>query len=304
MTSGPGGTAQQPSFEGMPTPLYSASPSKLLAWLDCPRRYRMQYLDRPRPPARGPRAHTSVGIATHNALRDFWDLPLDRRTPAGVAQLVRSSWIEAGFRDSDQSAAWRIRVRDAVVSYLRGIDREAQPLGLERNVSLKTATVAVTGRIDRLDDRDGDLVVVDYKTGRQVPTGTDARTSLAMALYAVAAGRMFRRRCATVELHHVPSGTVAAHEHTPESLDRKVAEAESIASDLRRADADFRSVGSSSTLFPPRPSAVCSWCDFRAHCPEGQAMGPEKSDWAGLDASGYDARDAAPAPVGSTGPAT
>ena len=111
----------------------------------------------------------------------------------------------------------------------------------------------MTGRIDRLDDRDGDLVVVDYKTGRQVPSETDARTSLAMALYAVAAGRMFRRRCATVELHHVPSGTVAAHEHTPESLDRKVAEAESIASDLRRADADFGSVGSELDPLPAAP---------------------------------------------------
>ena len=288
----------------MPTPLYTASPSRLLAWLDCPRRYRMQYLDRPRPPARAPRAHTSVGIATHNVLRDFWDLPIERRTPAGVAELVRSSWIEAGFRDPEQSAAWRLRVRDAVVSYLRGIDRDRQPIGLERNVSLKTGTVAVTGRIDRLDDRDGDLVVVDYKTGRQVPTDTDARTSLAMALYAVAAGRMFRRGCTTVELHHLPSGTVAAHEHTPESLERKVSEAESIASDLRRADADFRDVGASSTLFPPRPSAVCSWCDFRAHCPEGRAMGPEKSDWAGLDASSYDARDTAAAPAGSPPPTT
>ncbi|HEU5144802.1 MAG TPA: PD-(D/E)XK nuclease family protein, partial [Dermatophilaceae bacterium] len=65
---------EQTTFAGMPTPLYAASPSRLIAWLDCPRRYRMQYLDRPRPEARPQRAHTSVGIATHNVLRDFWDL--------------------------------------------------------------------------------------------------------------------------------------------------------------------------------------------------------------------------------------
>jgi hypothetical protein len=62
-----------------------------------------------------------------------------------------------------------------------------------------------------------------------------------------------------------------------------VAEAESIASDLRRADADYAEVGVESARFAPRPSALCSWCDFRAHCPEGQAQGPEKSDWAGLE---------------------
>jgi len=79
------------------------------------------------------------------------------------------------------------------------------------------------------------------------------------------------------------------HEHTDESLARKVAEAESIASDLRRADADFKEVGVESTRFEARTSAICSWCDFRAHCPEGQRMGPEKSDWAGLEPAGYDA---------------
>lgn len=274
--------SEQTTFAGMPTPLYAASPSRLLAWLDCPRRYRMQYLDRPRPEARAPRAHTSVGIATHNALRDFWDLPAERRTPAGVAELVRTSWIDVGFRDAEQSAAWRLRVRDAVVDYLRGIDRDRQPVGLERSVSLKTEALAVTGRVDRLDDRDGDLVVVDYKTGRQVPTDEDARTSLPLALYAVAVSRMFRRPCARVELHHVPSGQVASHEHTQESLERKVAEAESIASDLRRADAEFRERGVEAGSFPARPSSLCSWCDYRAHCAEGQQMGPEKSDWAGL----------------------
>jgi len=280
VTTGP---AEQTTFAGMPTPLYTGSPSKLLAWVDCPRRYRMQYLDRPRPQARPQRAHTSVGIATHNVLRDFWDLPVSQRTPAGVAELVRSSWIDVGFRDPEQSLAWRLRVRDLVTEYLRHSDRDNQPVGIERSVSLKTDEIAVTGRIDRLDDRDGELVVVDYKTGRQVPTDDDARTSLPLALYAVAVARMFRRPCLRVELHHVPSGTVASHVHTEESLARKVAEAESIASDLRRADADFKDVGIESTRFAPRTSPLCSWCDFRAHCPEGQQQGPEKSDWAGLE---------------------
>lgn len=282
---------EQASFAGMPTPLYLASPSRLLAWLDCPRRYRMQYLDRPRPAARAQRAHTSVGIATHNVLRDFWDLPAAQRTPAGVAQLVRTSWIDVGFRDPEQSAAWRLRVRDAVTDYLRRSDRDREPISRERSVSLKTDSVVVTGRIDRLDDRAGGLVVIDYKTGRQVPTEEDARTSLPLALYAAGTARTLRRSCARVELHHVPSGTVVGHEHTAESLGRKVAEAESIAADLRAADADYRRVGVESSRFRPKPSALCSWCDFRAHCPEGQAMGPEKSDWEGLEPARYAARN-------------
>jgi RecB family exonuclease len=276
-------TPVQEKFSGMPRRLYTASPSKLLAWLDCPRRYRMQYLDRPRPVARMPRAHTSVGVATHNVLRDFWDLTPAERTPAGVERLVRQSWIDVGFRDPEQSADWRARTTRRVTEYLRGVDRGRQPLGVERTVSLHTETLAVTGRLDRLDDRDGELVVVDYKTGRAPLTDDDARTSLPMALYAVAAAGMFRRPCTRVELHHLPTGDVLAHGHTPETLQRKVAEAESIALDLRRADADHAEKGVESPLFAPRVSPICRWCDFRAHCPEGQLVGPEKSDWAGLE---------------------
>ncbi len=274
----------QQTFSGMPRRLYSASPSKLLAWLDCPRRYRMQYLDRPKPAVRARRAHTCVGVSTHNALRDFWDLAADQRTPTSVERLVRQSWIDVGFRDPDQSAHWRARTTTRVTAYLRGIDRDKQPLGVERTVSLHTETLAVTGRLDRLDDREGELVVVDYKTGRARLTNDDARTSLPMALYAVAVAGMFHRRCERVELHHITTGEVLAHEHTAETLARKVAEAESIAADLRRADAGYVELGVLSPLFAPRVSPICAWCDFRAHCPEGQQVGPEKSDWAGLEA--------------------
>ena len=277
------GGFEQGELAGMPRRLFRASPSKLLAWVDCPRRYRMQYLDRPTPPARPQRAHTSLGVAVHNALRDWWDLPGERRTPAAGAELVRTSWIESGFRDPDHSRTWRERSQDHVSTYLADVDPRTQPLGIERTVSLKTAQLALSGRIDRLDDRGDGLAVVDYKTSRTPPTDDDARTSLPLALYAAAAWKMFRRRCVRVELHHLPSGTVASHEHTPESLQRKLAEAESIAADPRRAEAANAPVGVDTGRVPPRGGPLCQWCDFRRHCPAGQAFGPEKSDWAALE---------------------
>lgn len=267
----------------MPRRLFRASPSKLLAWVDCPRRYRMQYLDRPAPPSRPQRGHTSFGVAVHNALRDWWDLPTEQRTPAAGAELVRSSWIDLGFRDAEQSREWRELAQRQVVDYLDDVDPAHQPLGIERTVSLKTDVFTLQGRIDRLDDRGGELTVVDYKTSRWAPTDDDARTSLPLALYAAAAWKMFRRKCVRVELHHLPSGAVASHEHTGDSLKRKIAEAESIAQDARRAEEDYAEFGVDSGRFPANVGPLCQWCDFRAHCPAGQAFGPEKSDWAALE---------------------
>ena len=278
--------AVQGEFAEMPRRLYAASPSKLLTWVDCPRRYRFEYLDRPRPEKAPPRAHTSLGVAVHGALARWWDLPLEGRTPSAAAGLVRSAWVRGGFRDDAQSERWRATAAVQTAAYTERLDPADQPLGIERTVSLRTETMALTGRVDRLDDRDGELVVVDYKTSRRPPGADEARTSLALAFYALAVAGIFRRACRRVELHHVPTGEVVVHQHTTESLARKVAEAESIASDLRRADADHAKHGVGSSLFPPRVSPICTWCDFRAHCPEGQLVGAEKSDWAGLDTDG------------------
>ncbi len=262
--------------------LYAASPSRLLAWLDCPLMYRMRYLDRPRPEPRPPRAHTTVGTVTHLVLRDFWDLEPHARTPEAVEEILSGHWIPAGFRDDAQAARWRERTRWQVLAYLGRLDRDLEPRGVERTVSFTTGSLAFSGRIDRVDDRDGELVVVDYKTGRVAPDDDDARTSLALGLYALGAARVFRRACSRVELHHVPTGTVAAWEHTDESLQRKVGEAESIVTDLRRADAAFAAQGPGAPEFAPRTSMLCGWCDVRAHCSAGLAFTPAKSSWAGL----------------------
>ncbi|MGO9382110.1 MAG: hypothetical protein ACLP4W_08430, partial [Mycobacterium sp.] len=57
--------AEQLSFGGMPQRLYACTPTRLTSWLDCPRRYRMTYLDRPPPPKGPPWGHNSLGASVH-----------------------------------------------------------------------------------------------------------------------------------------------------------------------------------------------------------------------------------------------
>jgi RecB family exonuclease len=267
----------------MPIRLYSCTPTRLTTWLDCPRRYRFAYLDRPPLPKGPPWAHNSMGAAVHSALADWWSLPVPQRLPGRGVDLVRKRWLTDGFKDAEQAAAVRERAAVWVEEYLLRVDPAREPLGVERTVAAPTARLAVSGRVDRIDvDRDGRLVIVDYKTGRRPPEDDDARGSLALGLYAVAAARTLRRECFRVELHHLPTGGVAAHEHTPSSLARKVAEAESIAHDAVRADAAHAAGRTGDDVFPPRPARQCSWCDFRRHCPEGRAAAPDEDPWAAV----------------------
>ncbi|ONH53590.1 recombinase RecB [Frankia sp. CcI49] len=272
----------QMELAGMPRRLFSCTPSRLAAFEDCPRRYRMTYLDRPAPPKGPPWAHTSVGVSVHNALHRWWDVPLPARTPERAGGLLRMAWVTDGFRDREQSAAWRERAAAMVEGYTAGLDPAAEPRAVERQVATRTEQLAFHGRVDRLDQRDGELVVVDYKTGRRPLTEADARGSSALALYALAAGRMLRTPCRRVELHHLPSGTVAVAEHTDASLQRHVQRAESVASDITEATERLRAGADADAVFAPSPGPLCSWCDFRRHCPQGRAVSPDREPWEGL----------------------
>ena len=283
-------TVEQLGFEGMPRRLYACTPTRLSAWLDCPRRYRMIYLDRPPPPKGAPWAHNSLGASVHNALAGWWRLPRRERSVEAAGDLLERGWITEGFVDAAQSCRHRDRARAMVERYVGGLDPAGEPAGVERTVATRTELIAVSGRIDRLDDRrgpdgSGELVVVDYKTGRHVLTTDDARTSLPLALYALAAERVMRRPCSRVELHHLPTGRVLAWEHSAESLQRQLGRAQDIAAECAAADERYRggqAADHGDEVFPPRPGHWCGWCDYRAHCPQGAAAAATRRPWDGL----------------------
>ena len=266
----------------VPPRLFVCTPSRLASWLDCPRRYRFTYVDRPSPPKGPPWAHNTVGAAVHVALAAWWRLAEHERTPQAAGRLVRERWNPMGFRDDAQADDWRERAADMVERYTADLDPAEEPVGVERTVALRSDRLAVSGRIDRLDRRGDELVVVDYKTGRHILTTDDARGSLALAIYAVAAERTMRRRCRRVELHHLPTGEVVVWEHTDQTLERHLGRAHEIAAEAVAAQA-VGATGDLDAAFPPRPSQLCSWCDFLAVCAEGQTASPQRTQsWAGL----------------------
>ena len=291
----------QDTFDGMPTRLFSCTPTKLVTWSDCPRRFRFTYLDRKSKGA--PWAHNSVGASVHNALRDWYVAEPQARTLDFAVERVEKGWINEGFRDGVQSREWRAKAADMTVDYLREQDVQAEPAGVERTVSTATHGMALSGRVDRIDLRESadggdELVIVDYKTGRRALDDNDARTSLALAIYVVAAAKTLRRRARRVELHHLPTKSVAAFEHSPQTLERHLGRAQEIADEAAAAteiwktrlsalasdaaDGDASAISAIDEVFPANTGTMCSWCDYRRWCPSGQDASEELQPWDGL----------------------
>jgi putative RecB family exonuclease len=283
--------------QAVPPRMVTAYPSRLVTFTDCPRRYRFHYLDRPTPARRGAWAHTTFGAAVHLALARWWDMPTEQRTPAQVADEVSAGWSHEGFADEAMSRRWLAKARAMVATYVAvETDRRrvlahaglVEPRRVESSVVLRAAgDVALMGRPDRIDERPGaagtELVVVDYKTGRAVPSADDARTSRTLAIYAAAAQATLHRPATRVELHHVPSGTVAVWRHDEASRDRHVSRAVAVARECRTSETALAEGGSAEQLFPPRPGPLCPWCDYRDSCAEGIEAGPAVEPWAGLE---------------------
>jgi hypothetical protein len=288
---------EQLTLGSMPRRLFAATPSRLAAF-DCPRRYRMTYLDRPTPSRGAPWAHNTLGAVVHLALHRWWMSPRAKRTAAMGAMLVARNWQSDGFRDEAHSREWRARAGQWVERYLGGIDPDDEPAGVERTVATVTERLTLSGRVDRIDKRSGELVIVDYKTGRHAPDAHEARSSQALALYALAAARTLRQPCRRVELHHLPTGRVATAEHSAESLARQVTRAEATAEDIIVATDTWHGGAHPDDIFPPAPGPGCSWCDFRKHCPEGRAAAPDREPWAGLPESTETVAGARGSPMG------
>jgi RecB family exonuclease len=268
----------------MPERLFVCTPSKLATFTDCPRRYRFTYVDRPAPQRGAPWAHNSLGASVHTALKNWYGLPPERRTPGVLPTLLRGTWVGEGYRDDAQEQDAFRRALGWLETYIATLDPAVEPAGVERVVAAKTGTLAFSGRADRIDRRGDELVIVDYKTGRGELTTDDARGSSALALYAFATAKTFRRACHTVELHHLPTGTVARHEHSDASLERAVSRAEATARDIKAAEASLGAGVEPDEAFPVTPSSLCSYCDFKKVCPAG-VDAPVKQPWSVVEST-------------------
>lgn len=152
--------------------------SRLNTYLQCPRRYYYRYILNVKPPVMPQTASAAdFGNSLHRALFEYYskferfDLakfetvlrelntpPLEREIT-----MIKMEKFKA-VEDARYEAGWRVQ-------------------GLEKELDSVFAGVRITGKIDRIDGRGGELAVIDYKSGK-----FDAK-SLQLPFYEALVGR-------------------------------------------------------------------------------------------------------------------
>ncbi len=246
---------------------HSLSPSKVGTFKDCALAFRFSAIDRlPEPPT----VATTKGTLVHRALeRLHWAHARgDRSLDAGLWELA-GAWAEFAsdpeFAQLDlsdaETAAFGADAELLVRRYFELEDPDAvDVVGVELILETDLDGLRLRGIIDRLDvTADGNLIVVDYKTGR-VPREAQEQSRLAgVQFYALLCEEVLGRRPSHVRLLYLRDPVAIAAVPTDQSLRGLKQRTTAIWSAIEQAcqHEDFR----------PKPSALCSWCSFKTWCP-------------------------------------
>jgi putative RecB family exonuclease len=254
----------------------SISPSRISTFTDCPRMFQYQSIDRLEQP---PTKWTLKGTLVHAALEGLYAAaPGERSTAFALELLDRAAAtpeILEGFETLGlDDAAARAFVEDAatlVHNYFeledpRDVDAVGVELRLETELEVGRGSdvLPLRGIIDRLDrDAEGNLVVVDYKTGRAPGPGRERSKMTGVETYALLCERVLGVRPVAVRLLYLRAPLIVEREVLPTAVARQ----ERRAVEVWRAITKAHATGA----FRPSPGPLCGYCAYADRC-EGAAL--------------------------------
>ena len=245
----------------------SLTPSKVASFKDCALAFRFSAIDKlPEPPS----IPALKGTLVHKVLeRLFWECEAGHRSLDAALVRLReeaavffagAEWAEVGG-DSEAQAAFLAESEKFVHNYFKLEDpNKVNAMGTELMLEIKVGTMTLRGIIDRLDiDSNGDLIVVDYKTGRAPGENFENNKLGGVHFYAYLCEQILGRRPARVELLYLKEPVRISATPSEQSIRAMSVRTGAIWTAVEKAcdREDFR----------PKPSKLCSWCSFQAYCP-------------------------------------
>jgi putative RecB family exonuclease len=243
------------------------SPSKVSSFRDCALAFRFNAIDH-LPDL--PTVWTVRGTFVHRVLeRLFWHHERGDRTPVTARVELDRTWSELqedpdfltlGLTETEVDQ-FRVESEKLVANEFALEDpNDVNPVGVELMLEARVGDVRLRGIIDRLDlTPDGELVVIDYKTGRAPSVAFEHSKLIGVHIYALLCQEVFGRRPAQVKLLHLKEPTTIIAEPSEQAVRGQRTKTLAVWSAIERAcrDEDFR----------PRTSPLCNYCRFQAFCP-------------------------------------
>jgi putative RecB family exonuclease len=254
-----------------PPVLGSLSPSRAADFKNCPLQYRFRCIDRlPQSPSRV----ATRGTMVHAVLEALFDKPAAERTLDAARALLPDAWqrvrteepaVETLFVDDVDGAEfgeWMASASDLLGNYFALEDpSRLEPASREELIEVIVDGLRLRGYVDRLDiNTDGDIRVVDYKTGATPREAFEAKALFQMKFYALVLWRLRGVVPRQLRLMYLADSDTLSYTPEADELARFERTVLAIWAAIQRAmqTGDFR----------PNPGRLCEWCDHKALCPQ------------------------------------
>lgn len=260
-------SAPQSIQQREPIDITYISYSQLQTFQMCPLHYKLRYLmnlPAPASPA------LSYGVSVHSALRDFFMMMKQQQQvePHTMRELLQKNWLSQGYASKLHEQQTYAQAENMLLAYgERTLEARPDTVAIETPFNFWLGKLKVGGRIDRIDKLDdGRIEIIDYKTGKNVPTEKKVKEDLQLSLYALAAAEVHdgilgrEPEEVLLTLHYLEDDIKIS---TTRSKDALLFAKEQI---LAKTDEITRSD------FTCNSNILCKTCEYKMICQTGKAL--------------------------------
>ena len=243
------------------------SPSRASQFKTCPQQFKYANVDKLREPTNEVQAK---GTTVHQALEDLFDLPQDERSIEKLHNLFRDAWTKVRGTDEhhnlfstvEDEREWGIDGLKLLNNYMTIEDPTSfDPLERERWVRGSIEDLNLRGILDRMDrNRNGELIIVDYKSGKAPMAKYKEPRFFALKLYALLIKEELGEMPAELKLIYLKNSTIHTLKINEEDLNTARKEILEIWSNIKKAYKENN--------FPAVKNSLCDWCYYKPICPE------------------------------------
>jgi DNA helicase II / ATP-dependent DNA helicase PcrA len=240
--------------------------TQLIAYDHCPLQYKFAHVLKI--PVPGNWA-LSFGKTMHNTLQAFFELWVERKNDSKskaatnlvssdeLIELYEANWLDGWYEDNKQREEYRESGREQLIAaYSSFISEPRTPLFLERGFTIKIDDIVLKGRVDRIDQVEGGVEIIDYKTGKPKTLKTlNPSDKMQLLLYQLVAKDVFELVPKKLTFHYLSDNSEVSFIGTEKDLD-------SLRATIRDRISQIRG-----RQFDATPGFSCGFCDYKDICP-------------------------------------
>ncbi|MDP2670888.1 MAG: ATP-dependent DNA helicase [bacterium] len=221
------------------------------------------------------RHHAIVyGFALHAAVAEFYRSKMNGKLLEldSCLQVLENTWVTEGFLTAEHEEKRLLQARRVLTSfYSREKTTKDTPSFVEKefrfNLTNGETQVLVSGRFDRVDEKDGKVKIIDFKSTEnrsEEQLEKDAKESIQLRVYTLGYYKNYKKVPDFVGIYDLETGLVGGYSPKEEDIEQTEKRVVEVAKEIR-ANLQKDDFPANPKYFGQKPA--CFYCPYNAICP-------------------------------------